>query len=385
MKHIKLISVLLIVFSISQILFAAELPKSKIHSKGAVLIEQDSKRILYQKDADKQLPMASTTKIMTCLIALEKGNLDDIVTVSKRAARSPKVKLNLMVGEKQRLGDLLYSLMLESHNDTAVAIAEHVGGSVEAFCDMMTQKARELGAENTCFKTPSGLDAESHYTTAHDLALIAAYALQNPKFVEIINTKSITIPTKPTEGSRQHALQNKNRFLYSYDGANGMKTGFTSKAGHCFVGSAKRDDMQLIGVALAAGWGDGGRSQKYKDVITLMNYGFANYKKYVVLEPSQGMHQVKVKDGKEDYLSLDCHAKITLPLTQKEKEELILKNTAPLEIEAPVAKGEVIGRVDVICDHMVLGQADLVAANDIEKANLLDKIKRFFIKITTQN
>lgn len=380
MKSTKLISILLIFLSMNQIVLAAQLPKSKINSKGAVLIEQDSKRILYQKDAEKQLPMASTTKIMTCLIALEKGNLDDIVTVSKRAARAPKVKLNLMTGEKQRLGDLLYSLMLESHNDTAVAIAEHIGGSVEEFCVMMTKRAHELGANNTSFQTPSGLDAESHYTTAYDLALIAAYALANPKLVEIMNTQSITIPTKPTEGSKQHSLQNKNRFLYTYNGANGMKTGFTSKAGHCFVGSAKKDDMQLIGVALAAGWGQNGRSQKYKDVITLMNYGFENYKKYVVLEPSQGMHEVKVKEGKEDYLALDCKAKITLPLTKKEKEEIVLKNTAPIEVEAPIIKGDVIGRVDIVCDNVVLGHAHLVAANDIERANLIDKIKKFFTK-----
>ncbi len=380
MKHTKLISILLIVLSMNHVLLATQLPKDKINSKGAVLIEQDSKRILYQKDAEKQLAMASTTKIMTCLMALEKGNLDDIVTVSKRAARAPKVKLNLMAGEKQRLGDLLYSLMLESHNDTAVAIAEHIGGSVEEFCAMMTQRAHELGAENTSFETPSGLDSEAHYTTAYDLALIAAKALENPKLLEIINTQSITIPTKATEGSKQHALQNKNRFLYSYNGANGMKTGFTSKAGHCFVGSAKRDDMQLIGVALAAGWGQNGKSQKYKDVMTLMNYGFENYKKYIVLEPSQGMHEVKVKEGKEDYLALDCNAKITLPLTKQEKEELVYKNTAPIEVEAPIAKGDVIGRVDIICDHVVVGQAQLTAANDIEKANLMDKIRKLFRK-----
>ncbi|WP_305767161.1 hypothetical protein [Candidatus Epulonipiscium viviparus] len=154
--------------------------------KGVVLVEPESMRVLYGINENTQLPMASTTKIMTAIIALENGNLEDVVTVSANAAKAPPVDLKLKENEKQYLGDLLYSLMLQSHNDTAVAIAEHIGGSVEEFCEMMTTKANELGAVNTKFETPNGLDSEQHYSTPYDLALIGAYALKNPKFVEII-------------------------------------------------------------------------------------------------------------------------------------------------------------------------------------------------------
>ena len=165
---------LILCLSFSQVVYAnTALPKVK--AKGAVLIEQDSGRVLYEQNAYAPLPMASTTKIMTCILTLEKGKLDDIVVTSKRASVAPPVKLKLKVGEQQRLGDLLYALMLQSDNDVAVAIAEHIGGSVEGFCEMMTEKAKEIGAQHTSFKTPNGLDAEGHYASAYDMALIGAY------------------------------------------------------------------------------------------------------------------------------------------------------------------------------------------------------------------
>ncbi len=362
-------------FSSSQ-LYANEI-KSKIHSKGAVLIEQDSKRVLVEKNAYETMPMASTTKIMTCIVALEKANLDDVVTVSQRAARAPAVKLHLKQGEKQRLGDLLYSLMLESHNDTAVAIAEHIGGSVENFCDMMTQKAKEIGAEHTSFKTPNGLDAAEHYTSAYDLALIGAYALSNPEFVKITTTTSINIPTGKLQGSKSHGLQNKNRFIYSYKGANGMKTGFTNKAGHCFVGSANQDGMQLIGVALAAGWGNKGKNQKYKDVITLMNYAFDHYKKYDIIVPQKDYASIAVKKGVKDTLSLECSEKVTLPLSKEEQQNIMIKKVIPTSMKAPIEKGAIIGHVEVLCDGDTLAGVNLKAQDDIKKATLIDYFKKW--------
>lgn len=356
--------------------YAHELSQ-KIHSKGAVLIEGDSKRILFEKNAYESLPMASTTKIMTCIVALERGNLEDIVTVSGKAARAPEVKLHLKVNEKQRLGDLLYSLMLESHNDTAVAIAEHIGSSVEGFCDMMTAKAHEIGAEHTSFKTPNGLDAEAHYTTAYDLALIGAYALNNPEFTKIITTTNINIPTKKVEGSRPHSLQNKNRFLYSYKGANGMKTGFTNKAGHCFVGSANQEGMQLIGVALAAGWGNKGKSQKYRDVMTMMDYVFSHYKKYDIILPQKDYAHIPVKKGVTDTLALECSEKVTLPLSKEEQQNILLKKVLPTFVEAPIEKGTVIGQVEILCEGSVLAETHLKAQENINKATLIDYFKKW--------
>jgi D-alanyl-D-alanine carboxypeptidase (penicillin-binding protein 5/6) len=359
-----------------QSLYASPI-KNKINAKGAVLIEQESKRVLYEKNAQEILPMASTTKIMTCIVALEQGNLADIVTVSQRAAGAPAVKLSLRTNEKQQLGDLLYSLMMESHNDTAVAIAEHIGGTVENFCDMMTAKAQAIGAHQTSFKTPNGLDAKDHYTSAYDLALIGAYALQNPEFVKIITTTNINIPTQKVAGSRAHSLQNKNRFIYTYEGANGIKTGFTNKAGHCFVGAANKGGMQLIGVALAAGWGNQGKTQKYRDVITLMDYGFKYYKKYDLVVPTKDYASIPVKKGVAEHLPLECNKKVTLPLSKEEQENTYLKKVVPTSIMAPVQKGTVIGKVEVICNGNTLASADLEAQDDIKKATLIDYLKKW--------
>lgn len=370
---------LLIVVLLSHSLYASEVPGT-IYSKGSVLIEKDSKRVLYEKNAHEKMAMASTTKIMTCMVALESGKLDEIVTVSKRAARAPKVKLNLKVGEKQKLGDLLYSLMLESHNDTAVAIAEHIGGSVEQFCMMMTEKAKAIGAKNTCFETPNGLDSEAHYSTPYDMALITAYALDNPDFVKIINTTQISIPTTQVEGSIQHDLTNKNRFLSQYEGAKGVKTGYTSKAGHCFVGAAEKDHMELIGVALGAGWDSKGKARKYTDVIKLMNYGYNNYKKYKVLDRGEEKGILQVLNGKEEQVNLYVNETIILPLTEHEKDTLELKKTVMEEVEAPIKENQIVGKIEVVCNGKVLKKVDLLTKQKVDKATLLDKIKKFFEK-----
>ena len=350
----------------------------KVRAKGAVLIEQESGRVLYEKNGYESLAMASTTKIMTCILALEKGKLDDIVTISKRASSAQPVKLHLKTGEKQRLGDLLYALMLQSDNDAAIAIAEHIGDSVESFCEQMTEKAKEIGAESTSFKTPNGLDAEGHYASAYDMALIGAYALHNPEFVRIVTTATIDIPTMPTEGSRNYGLQNKNRFFYSYEGANGVKTGFTNKAGHCFVGAAYRNDMQLVGAALGSGWGSAGKTQKYADVINMMNYGFSQYKKYTLIESQKNVAQVSIEKSTTKDLTIDCEKKVTLPLTDTEKSNIYIKKVVPCKMSAPIHKGDTVGEIQVICEGVILAKAPLVAGEEISKATLFDYIRYWF-------
>ncbi|OON93313.1 MAG: hypothetical protein ATN32_09005 [Candidatus Epulonipiscium fishelsonii] len=348
----------------------------KLGAKGAILIESDSKRILHSVKGEQPLPMASTTKIMTCIIAIENGNLEDVVIVSKEASKAPPVKLKLKTGEKQMLGDLLYSLMMESHNDTSVAIAEHIGGSVEIFCEMMTKKATEIGANNTTFKTPNGLDADGHQSTPYDMAVIASYALDNPKFIEIINTPNISIPTKPLEGSVRHDLINKNRFLHMIAGAKGVKTGYTSKAGHCFVGAAERNGMELIGVALG-NFGTSGKSKKYTDVQKMIEYGFENYKPYVVVDSEQVLDSVTVKTGKKETVQLRANKQIKLPLTKDEVEKVELSVTKPQEVEAPIKKDDEIGRVDVILDGEVLASTPLYAEEKVEKLTIFEQIKKY--------
>ena len=195
-----------------------------IVSQSAVVMDCKTERVLWQKNMDKEMPMASTTKIMTAVIALESGKTEEIVVAGKNAATAPKVKMGLSTGEKHRLYDLLYPLMLQSSNDAAVAIAEHIGGNIEGFAVLMNEKAKKLGANNTEFVTPNGLDKGNHHSTAYDMALISRYALENEDFLKIINTKSITIPLKNND-EKQYSIYNKNRLLSEYDGAIGVKTG----------------------------------------------------------------------------------------------------------------------------------------------------------------
>lgn len=379
MKKTILSLLLCLSFILGEVTYASSaIPK--VDAKGAALIEQESKRVLYEKNGETPLPMASTTKIMTCLLAIESGRLDEIVTTSKRASQAPPVKLHLKVGEQQRLGDLLYALMLQSDNDVAVAVAEHVGGSVENFCVMMTEKAQAIGATQTSFKTPNGLDAEGHYASAHDMALIGAYAMQNPTFVKIVTTTNITIPTVPTQKSEVHDLQCKNRFVYSYEGANGIKTGFTNKAGHCFVGGANKNGMQLVAAALGSGWGNRGKTQKYTDVINMMNYGFKNYEKVTIVTPQKAVATVPITKAIEKNISLDCDETVVMPLTQKEKEQIYIKKVLPTSLVAPIEKGQSIGELQVVCEGATLAKVPLCAKEAVKKATVLDYIKAWLGK-----
>lgn len=267
----------------------------QLYAQSAVLMDAGSGRILYEKNGFEQKPMASTTKIMTCILALEYGNLEDYVEVSSYAAGMPKVKLNIQKGERYRLKDLLYSLMLESHNDSAVAIAEHIGGSVEKFADMMNQKARDIGCYDTFFITPNGLDATAedkngatrvHSTTAADLARIMSYCIMDsPKkeeFLEITRTPSYQISGYREQGGeivpngRSFSLSNHNAFLSMMEGALSGKTGFTGNAGYCYVGALTRDGRTYVVALLACGWPNN-RTYKWSDTRALMDYGIDNY------------------------------------------------------------------------------------------------------------
>lgn len=314
-----------------------------LHAKYALLLDGENGRVLYEKNGYEKVPMASTTKIMTLIVVLENGNPDDIVTVSSNAAAQPDVQLHITENEQYRLKDLLYSLMLESHNDSAVAIAEHVGGSVEGFARMMNDKAYEIGAYDTHFVTPNGLDEENHYTTAKDLAIIAKYCMENKKFCEIIQTKSYTFHEQ-TSG-RCFTVNNKNRFLDSYDGALGIKTGFTGNAGYCFVGAAQRDDKRFISVVLACGWPPH-KNYKWNDTTRLMDYGMNQYNKKTIVEKNISFRKVKVNNG------IQCSEMV--PYTEDEVS-LQIKDTdvitydvcLPEWVDAPVKKHQKLGELKI--------------------------------------
>ncbi|TAH65615.1 MAG: D-alanyl-D-alanine carboxypeptidase [Anaerolineaceae bacterium] len=337
-------------------------PKNlKLNSLSALLMDGENNRVLYEVNGYQEMPMASTTKIMTCIIALEQGNLDDVVTVSSYAARMPDVQLTIRAGEQYYLRDLMYSLMLESHNDVAVAIAEHVGGNVEGFATMMNDKARALECNNTNFVTPNGLDAEGHYTTARDLAIISSYAIQNKDFIAITNTSSHQF--KELKNGRSFSVSNKNKFLYMMDGAIGIKTGFTSKAGYCFVGAVKRLDRTLISVVLGCGWPPS-KSLKWTDTKRLMTYGIDNYEKKQIFEKIE-LDPVYVDKGQTSHIGLALEGDLNLLLRKDEK--VIIKYSIPNILLAPLEEGKEVGSAKYYIDDCLYADIPIYTTDECKK------------------
>lgn len=349
--------------------------KLSLHAISSLLLDASNNRVLYEENGYKKIPMASTTKIMTCIVTLENSNPDEVVTVSSYAARMPDVQLGVRTGEQFYLKDLLYSLMLESHNDVAVAIAEHVGGSVEGFATMMNDKARELGCENTNFITPNGLDAVGHYTTARDLAVIASYAIKNEKFIEITN--STTHEFKEIKDGRSFRVNNKNRFLYMMEGAIGIKTGFTNDAGYCFVGAIKRPDRTLISVVLGCGWPPS-KTLKWSDTKELMNYGIDHYKEKQIFEDIN-LNPVFVQDGQQRYTMMDMEGNLTLLM--RDNEKIKIEYDVPKMLQAPVKAKSIVGNARYYIDGVFYKELPIYATQDIEKIDFkfcFNKLIRFW-------
>ncbi len=342
-----------------------------LYAQAAVLMDADNGRVLYEKNGYKEMPMASTTKIMTCIVTLENSNPDDIVTVSKYASTMPDVQLNIREGEQYLLKDLLYSLMLESHNDVAVAIAEHVGGSVEGFAKMMNAKAKELCCEHTNFVTPNGLDADGHYTTAVELAVIASYAIKNEEFLKITNTAVWEI--KELKNGRSFSVSNKDRFLYMYDGAIGVKTGFTGKAGYCFVGAVDKNDKTLVSAVLACGWPPH-KNYKWSDTTELMDYGMDNFELRQIFNADKKFTPAYVVDGKENKVDLYYKGDISLLLSNKDKVRVVYK--VPKAIQAPVAADSEVGSAQYYINDELYTEIPIYTSASIEKIDFAFCIKK---------
>ena len=333
-----------------------------LYAKSAVLMDADSGRVLYGKEEEKFLANASTTKIMTCILAIESGRLDETVTVSQHAASMPKVHLGMTTKDTFLLKDLLYSLMLESHNDSAVAIAEHVGGSVEKFAEMMNEKAKEIGCEHTHFITPNGLDAKdetgSHGTTAKDLATIMSYCIKNDTFLKITQTKQYSFQN--VERSRNFTCNNHNAFLQMMDGALSGKTGFTADAGYCYVGALKRGERTFVVSLLACGWPNN-KSYKWADTRKLMEYGLEHYEK-VKVKAKQILMPVRVK-GKDLRVLKDKEEKVTVKCTTKKV------------LQAPVKKGTVIGKAEYY-----IGEEKAVSYPIVAMENVSARTPRWYLQ-----
>lgn len=370
-------------------IYAEEAKKDdlQLYAQAAVLLDADSGRVLYGKNEKAVLPMASTTKIMTCILALEYGNPEEIVEASAYAASMPKVKLYVKKGEKYRLKDLLYSLMLESHNDSAVVIAEAVGGSVEQFAVMMNQKARDIGCYDSYFITPNGLDAtvnetgKTHTTTAADLAKIMAYCVtDSPKKEEFLEiTRTLSYDFTDADGSRNFHCNNHNAFLGMMEEALSGKTGFTNKAGYCYVGALESEGRVFTVALLACGWPNN-RSYKWSDMKKLAAYGMERYR-YQDIYEEKTFADIPVRGGiagetgtpwEEAFVgvALEDEEK-SLPYLLCEEDRVEVKTRQETVLSAPVAAGEKVGEVSYYLNGELVKRYDLLAEEAVEKRSFL--------------
>lgn len=387
------------------------IPENQLYAQAAVLIDADSGRVLYGKNEEQILAMASTTKIMTCIIALENGNQSDLVEISSYAASMPEVKLGVRKGESYRLEDLLYSLMLESHNDVAVAIAEHIGKhyvpglsekkvsqfmeeeskeAVAAFVNLMNEKSKALGCENTYFITPNGLDGEEtvvlengevisrfHSTTAEELALIMSYCIkessQSEMFLKITQRADYSFVS---ENGRSFFCTNHNAFLNMMDGVVSGKTGFTNRAGYCYVGALEKEGRTFAVALLACGW-PSNKTYKWADCRKLFSYGLDHYRFRSFYEESDAgkwKKEIPVLAGQTDRVGETAYVTTRLSEAEGGTEGLLMKEGEKIKVEyelkdclqAPVAEGDCVGQIRYVVDEKIYCIREITAAHDVK-------------------
>lgn len=351
----------------------------KLNSRVALVYDRSSGRVLYEKNGNKQTPMASTTKIMTAIVVMENSNLSDIVTIDSKSAGTGGSRLGLKKNDKITVNDLLYGLMLRSGNDSAVALAIHIGGSIEGFAEMMNQKAKELKLINTHFVVPHGLDKEGHYTTAYELAKIADYALKIDKIKEIVSTKTCTIYIN----KKPKIITNTNELLGSVNGVYGVKTGFTNGAGRCLVSSCKRNDLDIITIVIGAD------TKKYRtaDSIKLIEYTYKNYKMIDIKNKVKEQFSTWKKINQQRFI-INKGEKSTIDLKMQEinYDKIAIKNTqvdnihieinVVYNLEAPVGENQIIGNMKIMLGNEVIEVLDIYSKETIEKKN----VKKYFME-----
>jgi len=323
----------------------------------AIVIDAETGQILYEKNSHLRRPPASTTKIMTAIVALEHGHLDDVVTISKKAAETPYSSLNFKPGERIKLRDLLYGMLLRSANDSCVAVAEHIAGSVEKFVEMMNEKAREMGCRDTHFVNPNGLHDPDHYSSAYDLALIARHAIHIPAFNEFIRTKKVKI-----DRSLNHedtVVRNKSlRFLKHYLGADGIKTGYTKQAGHCFVGSATHEGWRLISVVLKS-------PDIAAETAALLDYGFHHFRPLFYACRNEPVQEVRVAGGKEPVKAVSVRDGFVV--VPRKSRPCLERQVEIRPVEAPVEAGQSLGDLYVLLDGQKIDTVPLVADRSVDR------------------
>ncbi|MBP3431393.1 MAG: D-alanyl-D-alanine carboxypeptidase [Clostridia bacterium] len=340
-----------------------------ISARGCAVIETSTKRKLFTMNENKKMPMASTTKIMTAITAIENcKDLDEKFEISPKAVGVPGTSLYLRKGDVYSTRDLLYALMLISGNDASVAIAEHVAGSTSEFVTMMNDLCRKIGAENTHFANTHGLDADGHYTTAYDLACITAYALENETFSEIVSTKNIKITNG--EGENRY-LKNKNKLLSTLEGCIGVKTGFTDDAGRCLVSAIEKDGMKLVCVVLNCG-------PMFQESALLLQECAKAYKLYDLTELYDYDKTISVEDGRTDSAEIGTMGHFVYPLTESELARVNVVYTCPKSVEAPLSKGSEVGKVEIFLNNDLLFSEKIYTIEEIKTKSIIQRMQDFF-------
>lgn len=351
-KKITLALLIFILGIFSNPLWAGE---PVITAEAAVLIDADTGKLIYGKNHTESRPPASITKILTAIIGIEKGELDDIVEISTRASQTGEASLNLRTGERITLKNLLYGALLKSGNDTCVAIAEYVAPTVEDFVNLMNFKAKVLGCYNTNFVNTNGLPAKNHYSTAYDLALIARYALTNSIFAEIVATPSYTVTWE--DSIRKKTINNTNKLLTTYAGASGIKTGTTDEAGYCLIASANRENQNLIAVVLKS-------QNRFRDARVLLDYGFNNYRNINVIDANRIINYRNPTNNSK--LALYTVNNLLVTIDTREKVNI----TSNLELDwgkltRNLIKDEVVGRAKFFNNGIEIGSVPLSTVEEI--------------------
>ena len=340
-------------------------------AKAMCVMEASTGRVLYEKNKAEIMPMASTTKIMTALTAIENCiDLDKKFEISPKAVGTPGTSIYLRKGEIMSTRDLLLGLMLVSGNDASVAIAEHVSGSTKNFVEKMNKTARKIGAFDTHFDNTHGLDSKTHYTSAYDLALITSYALKNPTFKEIVSTKNAKIVT---DSGKTRYLRNKNKLLFSLDGCVGVKTGFTNDAGRCLVSACERDGMTVVCVVLNCG-------PMFEESKTLLEKAFNEYRLVDLTSFCTLPKELEVRDGREDKVKIEGRGKYLYPLKTDEEKRVKCELSLPQSLLAPVEKNQLIGEVKIFVDNDLHFTQKIYTINSVRSKSIFARFKEMIDK-----
>lgn len=366
--------------------FAAEASSSiSINSPSSILIDANTGKILYEKNANQVRYPASTTKIMTAILVLENCELSDVATVSRNAIQSippDYVTSRIREGEELTIEQLLNALLIPSANDAAIVLAEHISGSVSKFSDLMNEKAKEIGCKNTHFVNPNGIHHKNHTSTAYDLALMGQYAMKNSTFREIVQKTKYTLPATNKYKKEDRTFYTTNDLLiknasksksnYYYPNATGIKTGYTGEAGNCLVASAKKDNMEVISVVLGANFTKEGLSEKFLDSITLLDYAFDNYEIKTLQEKNSVLQEVEVASATKETKNLKVLVKdnIEVLTTKNVDSESLNPEISINQLKAPISAGSTVGTITYMIDGKTYS-SDLIAQDNVLPSNLL--------------